>query len=504
MTARPLRALLLALLVVALWGSPAAAEQAEDYAISGGRAFPQTGGFSVADEGGIPFWSEFRRLGGVSALGYPVSGRYEVDGYVHQAFQKAILQWRPDQGRTVLTNVLDDLHRAGKDDWLLNFRQTPKQLPPEFDRAQAWEEVVKARQALLDVDPAIKQRYFSVSDPITFFGLPTSKVEDMGNHLAVRLQRAVIQKWKVDVPWANAGETTVANAGDLAREAGLIAAPALKSGVAIVEGRADKVPWSGWWWPVDEGIRGPHLFDVNGPLARYDQLARVRGIGNVAVRAWELANVRLVGGLYDWAGHCNGWAAAAILEPEPVAPRTIDGVTFSVADQKGLLASWHFADGVEWIFGDEENGVTPSDFHRALVQWLGAGKRAFVVNAFAGSSQVFNFPAYRFRVVYTPDAADPAKTHVRATVWFVDYNVDPNFVGVKDWPSDAGRTYEYYLVGDRDNPSGGAWEGASAGDQRFARPWQIWYPNPIQRNTSRPLTSPQLDYATIRAILDAQ
>jgi len=43
----------------------------------------------------------------------------------------------------------------------------------------------------------------------------------MGNHFAVRLQRAVIQLWKVDVPWAKAGETTVANGGDVAKEAGL-------------------------------------------------------------------------------------------------------------------------------------------------------------------------------------------------------------------------------------------------------------------------------------------
>ena len=35
-------------------------------------------------------------------------------------------------------------------------------------------------------------------------------------------QRAVIQQWKVDVPWARAGETTVANGGDVAKEAGLL------------------------------------------------------------------------------------------------------------------------------------------------------------------------------------------------------------------------------------------------------------------------------------------
>src|SRR5919204_623792 len=63
----------------------------------------------------------------------------------------------------------------------------------------------------------------------TALGYPIShRVEDMGNHYAVRLQRAVIQFWKVDVPWAKAGQTTVANGGDIAKEAGLFPAEPLR------------------------------------------------------------------------------------------------------------------------------------------------------------------------------------------------------------------------------------------------------------------------------------
>ena len=62
---------------------------------------------------------------------------------------------------------------------------------------------------------------FHAADPMTFYGLPTSAVVDNGNHYAIRLQRAVIQQWKVDVPWAKAGEVTVANGGDVAKEAGM-------------------------------------------------------------------------------------------------------------------------------------------------------------------------------------------------------------------------------------------------------------------------------------------
>ena len=31
----------------------------------------------------------------------------------------------------------------------------------------------------------------------------------------IRTQKAVLQQWKVDVPWAKAGEVTIANGGDI-------------------------------------------------------------------------------------------------------------------------------------------------------------------------------------------------------------------------------------------------------------------------------------------------
>ena len=62
--------------------------------------------------------------------------------------------------------------------------------------------------------------YFERSNPLLFFGLPTSDIEDMGNHYAMRFQRAVLQEWKEDVPWAAAGQVTVANGGDIAKELG--------------------------------------------------------------------------------------------------------------------------------------------------------------------------------------------------------------------------------------------------------------------------------------------
>jgi hypothetical protein len=111
-------------------------------------------------------------------------------------------------------------------------RATPRQLDLSFDADKTREQILRDRLALLDFNPAIRDRYFSTLDsptldPLSLFGLPTSRVEDMGNHFAIRLQRAVIQQWKEAVPWAKAGEVTVAKGGDIAKEMGLFPAEAV-------------------------------------------------------------------------------------------------------------------------------------------------------------------------------------------------------------------------------------------------------------------------------------
>src|SRR5581483_8192452 len=119
-----------------------------------------------------------------------------------------------------------DLAAAGKDEFLLSARQTPKATPFD-DGGRPFEQVVKIRQGVLAGHPAMQAVYFGAKDPVLQYGLPTSQVADEGNAWVVRLQRAVIQEWKVDVPWAKAGQATVANGGDIAKEAGLFPAAAL-------------------------------------------------------------------------------------------------------------------------------------------------------------------------------------------------------------------------------------------------------------------------------------
>jgi polysaccharide biosynthesis protein PslG len=234
---RLLITLALALIYLMLPGSIAAAPTAEspvdataalDYDITNGHFFTQTNGsplgttttgYAVTNDDGIAFWDAYTQLGGASTLGYPATGRFMYDGFVTQAMQKVVFQWRPEVKQVWFLNTFDALHDKAKDDWLLVYRQTPKPFDVTPDIGLSWDQVVKRHQAFLDQSQAIKTRYFADPDPVSHFGLPVAYA-DMGNSFVIRAQRATFQFWKEDVPWAKKGDVTVANGGDLAKEAG--------------------------------------------------------------------------------------------------------------------------------------------------------------------------------------------------------------------------------------------------------------------------------------------
>lgn len=263
-------------------------------------------------------------------------------------------------------------------------------------------------------------------------------------------------------------------------------------------------PWSGWWWPMIDlpGADVPHLFDPEGPLAKYDRFAQATTGQNPQTRDWEYRNMRVTDVSNSWWGHCNGWAAAAVLEPEPVQPVERSGVRFSVGDQKGVLSAWHQGSGAAFALGAPSRPLRADEFHRAVLDWLVRRSTPLIFNVYAIAEsryQVWNHPAYRVRLVYTPDAADPHLTHVAATLWYADNAVAPDFVGLKPWPTPAGKTYTYVLLGDPDRPAAGDWEGESAGGGEQARPSLVWYPSRAIRVPG--LSPPGMRYDIVQAIV---
>jgi outer membrane protein assembly factor BamB len=174
-------------------------------------------GFRVVDDDQARLWSEFQRLGGLGTLGYPISERFEYQGFLTQAFQKLVLQWRPELGRAVPVNLLDDLNGRGTDGWLDRMREVPPAADTQADSGLTWEQVVARHTALLDAYPALHDFYMARPDALEIYGLPLS-VKDYGTFVAVRLQRATFQLAGGQHAAAN---VLVGNTGDLAKEAGL-------------------------------------------------------------------------------------------------------------------------------------------------------------------------------------------------------------------------------------------------------------------------------------------
>ena len=254
---------LAALLLLALAARAAPAAQAQTppadvdlpggighfYTQANGGAGPQYG-YRITDEGGIAFWSEFQRLGGAAVLGYPSSRRFTLDGFTVQATQKVLLQWRPEVHRVYFVNVFDVLHDKGLDPVLQATYQIPPQLAPAFDAGKpTFDAISRARLALLNDDLPIAARYYDgrrQPQAVLYNGLPTSRVTKAGPFSVVRAQRIAIQHWAVANPAAGIapGDVTVVNGGDIAKQLGLVPAPAASTEtiVGVVNAPAPATP----------------------------------------------------------------------------------------------------------------------------------------------------------------------------------------------------------------------------------------------------------------------
>ena len=202
---------------------------APDFSVIGGHFYTQAGsgegGFAIVDDADGSFWTAFQAFGGVDALGYPASRRFELNGFLYQATQAALLQRDPVSGGVRLANVFDMLSAAGFDAWLEAFSQIPPSRDWAGDQGLAWEAIVARHLAILYPYASLLARFQAVPDWINRHGLPMG-VHELPSVVVVRGQRAAFQLWLEDVPWAAAGTTTVVLAGDVAKEAGLIPAEA--------------------------------------------------------------------------------------------------------------------------------------------------------------------------------------------------------------------------------------------------------------------------------------
>ncbi len=95
-----------------------------------------------------------------------------------------------------------------------------------------------------------------------------------------------------------------------------------------------------------------------------------------------------------WYGHCNGWTSAAIRHSEPKKSVKRNGVVFSPADIKGLLAEIYMYNEMEMLAGTNTE-INPAMLHVLLANWLGRGTHPIGMEADPGKEK-WNYPMYGF------------------------------------------------------------------------------------------------------------
>jgi len=301
-------------------------------------------------------------------------------------------------------------------------------------------------------------------------------------------------------------------------------------------GVAQPVPWVGHWWPYAENGIADGNFDKDR-RSPAEKLDLSQGNRNWAT-AWEFQHHGHGLRAAEWWGHCNGWAVAAIMEPEPRKAIRVDGVKFTVSDRKALLTEYWMEVGADFIGTRVWNSndfssrafwdVTPAQFHLAMTNIVGRQSRSLIVDRHAGA-EVWNHPV----VAYKTDPITPAdylgpdsrysniyRVNITTTIWWATDEVEPDeltlpfnwevndsFVKRKlryelwiDAPlrfSDSGKLLSSGNIIITRDGSGGAWKNGTTPQVLVnTHPDFMWIP--ISYSASRGSKNPRINDAWIR------
>jgi len=165
-----------------------------------------------------------------------------------------------------------------------------------------------------------------------------------------------------------------------------------------------RMPWAGHIYPDNAGgciyvlQKYDRAFHRGRPLAADFERRDIRIHRTPQIRRGGLLGLRRVRVIAtpDWAGHCNGWAAAAIRHAEPKNSVTRNGVVFAPSDIKGLLAELYVYSNHELLGGEEGGAVNPAMFHVMVTNWIGLGKHPIAMDNTLGE-EIWNYPIYSYK-----------------------------------------------------------------------------------------------------------
>jgi len=241
--------------------------------------------------------------------------------------------------------------------------------------------------------------------------------------------------------------------------------------------QADRLPWSGWWWPFVQGslVTGTGYNGHPAPLEKYDLVTS--GVTRGPATQYGLSNYYSARA-ESWEGMCFCWAAAAILEEEPVHRGVYGGLLFNVGDKKGILTAAY--DGTLYNFYPIDN---PEDFQEILETFIG-NRRSMIMMDLGTDGEIWNYPVYKYDIDYTEDGNT---RHYTVTIYFASDTVSPDYVGLRE----SSRTYHYYYELDGTVITGSGWESGS----------ESAHPVSAADPYGTACTNPGLDYNQVREIV---
>ena len=263
--------------------------------------------------------------------------------------------------------------------------------------------------------------------------------------------------------------------------------------------------WQGYWYPSSQnGTAYKPNNREPSPMEKYDL-----AVGNSKQQAtqWEIDSSRALANV-DWAGHCNGLAAASTMEVEPKFPINYNNIVFSVDDVKALLIEiWQNGgdmsggrcdiDRIKYdangrIITDECRDINPATFHIILANFLGLFHKPVIADVTLGSP-VWNYPAISYAIKYKQNATVRDVTYWLYGAVKDTYDYNPSATSFVYFQTEVTFTietkiYEYILeLNAAGEIIGGEWYGDSKKD----------HPDFLWRHTKPTPENPYLDVSKV-------
>jgi hypothetical protein len=191
----------------------------------------------------------------------------------------------------------------------------------------------------------------------------------------------------------------------------------------------ERVPYSGYIYPDTAGgtlhalqkydrAFHPGRFPASAH-ERWDTTAYRKTLYRTVTRRARLFGGRVQSrvaytGTPHWHGHCNGWAAAAMRHAEPKNQVERNGVAFTPADIKALLAEIYIYNDTENLTG-YEYAVNAGSFHAVLTNWIGRAFHPVGMEADPGEEK-WNYPIYEYKT--TTRRISPSQVEVQMNIGY--------------------------------------------------------------------------------------